>query len=178
MSSPDVVSGARRILIYGVTGAGKTTLAARLSEATGIAWHSVDDLTWEPGWTPVPEAEQRRRIAAICARPSWILDTAYSSWLDVPFARAELIVGLDYPRWFTFRRLLRRSLARLVDRRPICNGNRETLRGMLAPDSILRWHATSYARKSERIRRWENDPAAPRVLRFSSSDQTKSWLRG
>ena len=28
-----------------MTGSGKTTLAARLSEATGVPWHSVDDLT-------------------------------------------------------------------------------------------------------------------------------------
>jgi adenylate kinase family enzyme len=175
-SPPDPTGGARRILVYGVTGSGKTTLAARLAARTGIPWHSVDDLTWEPGWVPIPEDEQRRRIAAICAQPSWILDTAYGMWLDLPLPRTELVVGLDYPRWFTFQRLLRRCLARVVDRRPICNGNRETLRGMLAEDSILRWHAASYARKSERLRQWEADPAAPRVLRFTSVRQTERWL--
>jgi len=70
---------ARRILVYGVTGSGKTTLAERISQATGIRWHSVDDLTWEPGWVEVPADEQRRRIEAICAGPEWILDTAYAS---------------------------------------------------------------------------------------------------
>ena len=178
MSTAEVVGGARRILVYGVTGSGKSTLAARLSELTGIPWHSVDDLTWEPGWVSVPEDEQRLRIAAICAQPSWILDTAYGSWLDIPVPRTQLIVGLDYPRWFTFQRLLRRSLARVIDGRPICNGNRETVRGMLAGDSILRWHASSYARKSARIRQWESDPAGRRVLRFTSARQTEAWLRG
>lgn len=48
-------------MLYGVTGSGKTTLAARLSQATGIPWHSVDELTWEPDWIPVPEDEQRLR---------------------------------------------------------------------------------------------------------------------
>ena len=178
VDASDLVGGANRILVYGVTGSGKTTLASRLSTLTGIAWHSVDDLTWEPGWIAVSDDEQRRRIDAICARSSWILDTAYGAWLDIPLPRTELIVGLDYPRWFTFQRLLRRSLARVIDHRPICNGNYETVRNMLADDSILRWHASSYARKSARIRQWENDPAAPRVLRFTSARQTEAWLAG
>ncbi|MGH4002720.1 MAG: AAA family ATPase [Pseudonocardiaceae bacterium] len=86
----------RRILIYGVTGSGKTTLAKRLAEATGIEWHSVDDLTWEPGWVEVPGDEQRRRIRQICEQTEWILDTAYGKWLDVPLEHAQLIVALDY----------------------------------------------------------------------------------
>jgi len=64
----------RRILVYGVTGSGKTTLAARIGEATGIPWTSVDDMFWEPGWVMVPEAEQRRRIGEIVSRPEWVLE--------------------------------------------------------------------------------------------------------
>jgi predicted kinase len=58
---------ADRVLIYGVTGSGKTTMARQVAERTGLRWHSVDDLTWEPGWVSVPTDEQRRRIAEICA---------------------------------------------------------------------------------------------------------------
>ena len=76
MPTSGLPGNARRILIYGVTGAGKTVLAARLAATTAIEWHSVDDLTWEPGWVEVPDDEQRRRIQQICERPEWILDTA------------------------------------------------------------------------------------------------------
>ena len=67
---------ADRVLIYGVTGSGKTTLAAKLATATGLPWHPVDDLAWEPGWVPVSPAEQRRRFEVICAGEQWVLDTA------------------------------------------------------------------------------------------------------
>jgi len=168
----------RRILIYGVTGSGKTTLAKRLAEATKIEWHSVDDLTWEPGWVPVPGDEQRRRIQQICEQPKWILDTAYAKWLDVPLERAQLIVALDYPRWFSLQRLIRRTVARLVDRREMCNGNHETLRGVFSRDNIIVWHFKSFKRKQQRIRQWVDDPDAPTVIRFTSPNQTEEWARG
>ena len=104
-----------------------------------------------------PGAHQRR-----------ILDTAYGKWLDVPLGYAQLIVALDYPRWFSLQRLVRRTVTRLFDRRLICNGNRESLRGLFSRDSIISWHFRSVNRKRQRIRRWSNDPAAPPVMRLAS----------
>jgi adenylate kinase family enzyme len=167
---------ATRFLVYGVTGSGKSILAEHMSSSTGIPWHSVDDLTWEPGWVPVEGDEQRRRIAAICAGPAWILDAAYGRWLDIPLARAEVIVALDYPRWLSLARLTSRTARRLVDRRTICNGNRETLRQAIGPDSILRWHFQSFARKRARIRAWTANPPGPRVVRLTTPRQTARWL--
>ncbi|MBO0745133.1 MAG: adenylate kinase [Candidatus Dormibacteraeota bacterium] len=165
-----------RILFYGVTGSGKTTYAARLAEKTALPWYSVDDLTWERHWTPVPLDEQRRRIAEICARERWILDTAYGQWLDIPLARAQLIVALDFPRWVSLSRLLRRTAARVVDRRPICNGNRESLRNALSRESIIVWHFRSFRRKRARMRAWAADPGGPRMRRFTSTRRLESWL--
>ena len=178
MHTSGLPGDARRVLIYGVTGSGKTTLAASLANTTEIEWHSVDDLTWEPEWIEVPDDEQRRRIQHICEQPEWILDTAYGKWLDVPLGQAQLIVALDYPRWFSLQRLVRRTVTRLFDRRLICNGNRESLGGLFSRDTIILWHFRSFNRKRQRIRQWSNDPAAPPVLRFTSSRQTKEWLSG
>ena len=176
MLGDDRLGGARRVLIYGVSGSGKTTLAERLSTVTSLPWYSVDDMTWEPGWVEVPDDEQRRRISEICARPEWILDTAYARWRDIPLSRAELIVALDYPRWVSLQRLLRRTAARCLDRTPICNGNTESLRTAFGPDSIIRWHFRSFARKRDRIREWMDQVDGPRVIRLTSPRQTNAWL--
>ncbi len=165
-----------RILIYGVTGSGKTTLAKRLSAKTGIPWHSVDGLTYEANWVQAPDHEQRRRISAICEGQAWILDTAYAKWIDVPLQRVELIVALDYPRIVSLFRLFRRTLARAIDGRPICNGNRESLRTMISRNSILLWHFQSFHRKRERIRGWSGDGHCPRVLRFRTPREVERFL--
>ena len=136
----------------------------------------MDDLTWEPGWVPVPEDEQRRRIAAICAGERWILDTAYGAWREIPLARAELIVALDYPRRVSLGRLLGRTLRRAVDRKPICNGNTESFRQAFSRDSIIAWHFKSFARKRARIRAWAADPPGPAVVRLTSPGVAQRWL--
>ncbi|GAA1967743.1 adenylate kinase [Amycolatopsis minnesotensis] len=169
---------ADRILVYGVTGAGKSTMAARIAARTGLPWHSVDDLTWEPGWVEVAAEEQRRRIAAVCEGERWVLDSAYGKWLDVPMARVQLIVALDYPRWLSLGRLVRRTIARAVDRREVCNGNTESLGQMFTRDWIVWWHFKSFRRKRDRMRAWEADPAAPAVIRLTSVAQTRRWLAG
>ncbi len=166
---------ARRILIYGVTGSGKSTLAESVAARTGLPWFSVDDLMWEPGWIAVAQAEQRARIAAICARDEWILDTAYSGWRELVLDRAELVVGLDYPRWRSLGRLVRRTAGRIRDRRPICNGNVETLRGAFSRDSIIAWHFRSFRRKRAHLREWAARDGR-RVLLFRSPTQTDHWL--
>ncbi|MEV4639793.1 adenylate kinase [Actinoplanes sp. NPDC049548] len=165
-----------RILVYGVTGAGKTTLARRIGERFGLPWHSVDDLTWEPGWVQVPVEVQRARIAAVCAQERWVLDHAYGAWLDLPLSRADLVIGLDFPRWLSLGRLVRRTVVRMVRRERVCNGNVESLRVTLSRESIIVWHFQSFARKRQRMRAWTADPYMPAVLLFRRPSEVEAWL--
>jgi adenylate kinase family enzyme len=170
--------GPSRILVYGVTGSGKSTVAERISERLGVPWYPVDDLGWEPGWVPVPNEVIRERIVAICDQPEWILDSAYSSWLDVPLGAADLVVGLDFPRWFSLRRLITRTAIRVMRQTPVCNGNRESMRSVWSKDSILVWHFRSFKRKQRRMRRWQAEMGGTKILLFRTPSALNSWLRG
>jgi adenylate kinase family enzyme len=156
-----------RIMVYGVTGSGKTTLAKQIAHRTGLPCVLIDDLTWQPGWIPVPADEQRRIIGQVCDRDRWVIDHGYGPWIDLPLARADLIVGLDYPRLL--------SLSRMV--RTLCNGNTESLRNLLARDSIIGWHFTSFRRKRRRMRAWLVDPAAPPVVLFRRPRDAAAWVQ-
>ena len=166
-----------RVLVYGVTGSGKSTLAQRIAERTGLPYVAVDDLTWQPGWVQLPVEEQRRLISEVCAGDRWVLDSAYGTWTDVVLARADLVVGLDYPRYVSLGRLLLRTARRGVDKKQVCGGNVETLRQALSRESIVAWHFRSFARKRARIARWQADPSGPPVLRMTTSQQAERWLR-
>ncbi|GAB2612197.1 AAA family ATPase [Pseudactinotalea suaedae] len=170
---------ARRILVHGVTGAGKSTLAEQIGAVTGLPWHSVDDeIGWLPGWVERPREEQRALAQEIAAREEWVLDTAYGHWREVVMPRVDLIVALDYPRWLSFGRLVRRTFLRVWRREAICNGNVESLRAALSRDSILWWHWQSFDHKRVQVRQWRRDPAAPPVLRLTSPRQVPALLRG
>lgn len=167
----------RRILIYGCTGSGKTSLAQALARELGMPWTEVDELTWQPGWVEVPLDEQRARIAEICAGDSWLLDTAYGKWLEVPLERATVIVGLDYPRRVSTIRLLRRTFDRLVRGTRCCNGNSEDFRQTFSRNSILMWHFKSFPSKRRRIAKFIADGRPViHVTRPAPVDQLASEL--
>lgn len=163
----DHVRRADRILVYGVTGSGKSTAAGLLGERLGLPVHLADEeIGWLPGWVQRDEAEQRRIAARVVAGERWVLDTAYGTFRDVVLPRTQVVVALDYPRWLSLARLARRTLSRWATRTPVCNGNVESLSQILSRDSILLWHFRSYPRKTRTIRTWESAPDGIPVLRL------------
>ena len=166
MPETDRVGRAQRILVYGAAGSGKSKMAGILSELTGILATSVDDICWRPGWVPMSKEEQIATFDRITRADAWILDSAYGSWRDLALERADLVVALDYARMTSLARLLRRTARRLIDQQEVCNGNRETWRGVFARDSIVVWHFTSYRRKRAEIRAWAAASSGPPVIRL------------
>lgn len=167
----------QRVLILGSTGSGKSTLAARVSERTGLRFVHTDDLIWEPGWVLVDEAEKQRRIADVLLADRWVLDAVPSSCLAMALARADQVVGLDYPRWLSLQRLVRRTARRVITRESVCNGNTESLRETFSRNSIFAWHFRTFTRNRRRMRALEADRTAPPVVRLTSQRETDAWLR-
>jgi len=106
------------------------------------------------------------------------LDDLY--WLADGQARAPAIIWLDYPLVLVFRRLLARSLRRIWDKTPVCNGNTESLRNLLSKDSILLWLFRSYWRHRRSYAAIFADtglyPDAD-YIRFTSPAAAEKWLR-
>jgi len=171
------VECAQRVVFHGVTGSGKTSAAHAYGRVCGVpVFFADEDLGWLPGWENRAHEDQRRIAAGITEQDRWVLDSAYSSWRDLVLARAELIVFLDYPRWLSLGRLLRRTLRRILSGEPVCNGNRETLRRVLARDSIIGWHFRSFSRKRRAIEEIAADPSMPPVLSFLRPADLNAWL--
>lgn len=102
---------------------------------------------------------------------------------DVQRSRRVLLYGVtgSGKRWLSLGRLLRRTLIRTFDRRPICNSNVETPRQLFSQDSIIVWHFRSFARKRSAMRAWASRAEGPPVLlvqRPNQLDQLLSVLGG
>jgi adenylate kinase family enzyme len=168
---------AQRVLFHGVTGSGKTSAARAYAQAVGLPFHPADDVVgWLPEWRKRPVEEQRKIAAAIAAGDRWVVDSAWSSVRELLLARAELVVALDYPRWLSLGRLLRRTVRRCITGEQVCNGNTETWRLVLSRDSIIVWHFRSFAAKRQSLAAMKADPGMPPVISFRRPRDLEAWI--
>lgn len=164
-----------RIWVVGPCGSGKSTVAARLAAALGIAPTHLDEIHWRPGWIEAPPAEEAAALAEVVARPAWVVDGNYGRLRGPHLDAVDLFVWLDLRLATTLPRLLRRCLVRALRREPCCNGNYESLRmTFLSKDSLLLWALTTDARRRRQLTRQLR--RRPHV-RLRSQAAIEAWLR-
>ncbi|WP_446219088.1 AAA family ATPase [Micromonospora sp. IBHARD004] len=108
----------RRILIVGSAGAGKSTLAREVARRLDLPLIHLDRHYWRPGWVASDDARFRAEVAALAARPAWVMDGNYGGTLDLRLPRADLLVLCDPPRLRCLARVLRRRWAHRTAPRP------------------------------------------------------------
>ena len=108
----------KRIQIMGCSGAGKSTLARRLGEKTGIPVVHIDKLFWKSGWVESSAAEIDEKILTAAAEPCWIMDGNYTRTLPQRLEKCDLVIYLDFPRWFCIYSVLGRYLKNIGRVRP------------------------------------------------------------
>jgi adenylate kinase family enzyme len=166
--------------VVGTTGSGKTTLARRLASALDLPHVELDALHWGADWTPAPLELFRQRVARALSGERWVVDGNYGKVRDIVWARADSVVWLDYPLPVILGRLLQRTLGRVISKRELWSGNRETVKSTFSRDSILLWALKTYAR---RRREYPTLLASPEdqhrfAVRLRSPRRADAWLKG
>jgi adenylate kinase family enzyme len=170
-----------RVCVIGNSGSGKTTLARALAARLDLERLELDALYHQANWTPLPDDEFRTRVTAFCAAPRWVTDGNYKAVAPIIWSYADTILWLDYPRWRTTWRVLRRSVRRATLRRELWNGNVESWRNLLSRDrkrNVVLWSFTAHAAKREQYGRAAADGtwANTTVHRFRRPRDTDRWL--
>jgi adenylate kinase family enzyme len=101
----------KRVAVFGNAGGGKSTLAKRLAEVTGLPLYTVDKIKFTTGGAAVAEDEYLKVHAALLRQDTWIIDgygSVASAWER--FARADTLVYVDLPlathAWWVTKRLI------------------------------------------------------------------------
>src|SRR5437667_11281349 len=108
----------KRVLVIGSGGTGKTTVARRLAQRTGLPLIHLDLLYWRPGWQPTPGDEWQQTVGRLVAGEEWIIDGNYGGTLDLRLTACDTVVFLDLPRLLCLWRVLVRQLRYFGRERP------------------------------------------------------------
>lgn len=87
----------QKVLVIGCPGAGKSTFARALRDATGLPLCYLDMLWHKPDRTNVTPEAFDRALAEWLARPAWIIDGNYLRTMELRMQAADTVFFLDYP---------------------------------------------------------------------------------
>jgi adenylate kinase family enzyme len=99
----------RKVAVFGNAGGGKSTLAKRLAELTGLPLYPLDTIKYRAGGGEVPHDEYLKIHTDLVGGDEWIIDgfgCVASAWER--FSRADTLIYIDLPlfthyRWVTKR---------------------------------------------------------------------------
>jgi adenylate kinase family enzyme len=102
----------KRVAVFGNSGGGKSTLARRLAELTGLPLYPLDLIQFRSGGVAVAHEEYLAAHADILRRDEWIIDgfgCVTSAWER--FAAADTLIYVDLQLfvhyWWVTKRLLK-----------------------------------------------------------------------
>ncbi|MHB8246481.1 MAG: P-loop NTPase family protein [Acidimicrobiales bacterium] len=165
-----------RVLVAGTSGAGKTSLAARLGQALELPHVEIDALFHGPGWTP--RQSFTCEVETFSDQPSWVTEWQYDSVRALLAERADLLVWLDLPRARVMRQVIARTAVRRLRRQRLWNGNVEPPLWTIFTDRehIVRWAWTTHAKSAQRVAALAEQRPDLMIVRLRSWREVQQWL--
>lgn len=87
----------QKVIIIGCPGAGKSTFARALRDATKLPLYYLDMIWHKPDKSNVTREEFDTRLNQIIRGDEWIIDGNYQRTLEVRLAACDTVFLLDYP---------------------------------------------------------------------------------
>lgn len=88
---------AKKIMIIGSPGSGKSTFARKLRDKSGLPLFYLDMIKHKPDRTEILREEFNIKLAEIIKMPEWIIDGNYQRTLEARMEKADTIILFDLP---------------------------------------------------------------------------------
>lgn len=99
-----------RIMIFGFSGGGKSTLARKMGEILDIEPTHFDRLHWLPGWVESTREYKREMIKPVLERDRWIIEGNYRHiYWNERLEKADTIIFIDVNRFTCIYQAWKRS---------------------------------------------------------------------
>ena len=166
----------RRVLVAGVSGVGKTTMARRLAAAWALPYTEIDALFHGPQWVPRESFDDD--VAALVAAPAWVTEWQYATARPVLAAHADLLVWLDLPFRVTLARVIRRTLNRARTGETLWNGNVEPglWHAFTASEGIVVWAVRTRGKYRREVPLLEAQHPSLVVVRLRTQREADDWF--
>jgi len=166
-----------RLLVTGLPGSGKTSVAMTLAQTLGVRHVEVDRLYYGPRFATRPDflVELDRAISA----DEWCLDDfGAPESRDLLWDRADTIVWLDLPYGIAFVRAVRRTWRRLRTHEEVLPGCYESWLGWGRPYHPVFFSLTRHGRERRKMEKRLADPRWQhlRVVRLRSRREVEQLL--
>jgi len=167
----------KRVMIVGGPGSGKSLLARRLGDQTGLPVYHMDKIHFRAGWLERTREEKDRLTQEVHAKDAWIFEGGHSRTFPERAARADTFIWLDVPVGLRIFRVLKRSILHYGQTRPdLAEGCPER----------LNWETVEFIRFILRTRRsarsklmqiYRNPPNHLRVVRLRTKVEISAFLQ-
>ncbi len=175
------LSSNSRVIIVGTSGAGKTTLARKLSSNFDLTDIELDALFWDSNWTETaPEIFQKRIKDKISQKSGWVIHGNYSKTRHLYWNEASHLIWLDYSFILIFWRVFKRSVFRILKKEFLWNGNKERFtQTFFSKKSIILWMIKTYSLRKKQYEKLTKSPKSShmKILRFSNPKDLKNTIK-
>jgi adenylate kinase family enzyme len=164
----------QRIVVIGTAGAGKSVMARSLAKRLDLPYIPRDAILGAGQSSP----EHRQAVDRATSAAGWVFDGTPFDVEDIVYARANMVVFLDYSRptvtWRSWRRAIRVLTSGRADGPHLPDG---PLR-WLDPAHPVRWSWSSQPRRRAQLRAVLNSAAVAHAQRHSFTKPRKAarWL--
>ena len=158
----------QKALVIGSPGAGKSTFARRLRDASGLPLHYLDMLWHRPDGTNVSREAFDAALQAVLRQERWIIDGNYLRTLEARLNACDAVFLLDFP--------LRVCLDGAAERIGKAREDMPWVEQSFDPE-FRQWITDFPKNQLPRIRELlQNHAAGREVVQFHSRREAEDWL--